>query len=582
MNRYYQMLCVMRSNLSEQEVSQAIQEYSDLVAEYGGTEIEYKNWGKKLLVYPLIKKRQGILMKIYSQKSSQKLAGIYLQIQCQVDSQEIGKILQTIQSNQEVVRCLIVKLKPEKDNFILEEKKRINIIDDIDEKGIISDDDEEEIGFEDVQIPTWSPEERLRIKEDNINYLNNIVDATAALYKLKTVADNMAWESLIEWIAESRCDINFTAATKSVQRLITRTGHKTPYEIAHQLIIHKSLQVAGLELIGDVVETVNNILDGLGSEGIDLPEIAKLSAEMVYQIAQIYGFDIDDAERKQEALYIFTFTCLAEKAITIGIDWLKLGYGSTKLLNVGSKALMIYGIGHLACFYYEYKSQSEFTLIPPDDLVNKLSKERDNYFPDNLSEATVRKQLILEISTAFPAVNYELLSFLLALKKWREADTETESLITELLNRDIKDETSKISCLDIYKIDYLWHHYSQGKFGFQVQKDIYYQSAINKEIGKFGEALGWRGKAFLGIGMFSWKDYDKFIFEMDKSPEGHLPGFWFHKYENHRGFIVKSYLKPILERDDWQNMKNVALSEDVNLTLTPDDVMYNVDPVIFG
>jgi hypothetical protein len=281
---------------------------------------------------------------------------------------------------------------------------------------------------------------------------------------------------------------------------------------------------------------------------------------------------------------MFAFIFLGEKIINLGIDWLKLGYINNKILKVGSKALMIYGLGHLACFYYEYKAEFEFSLIPPDNLLNKLRQERDNYFPDDLSEATVKQKLIVEISTAFPDINYELLSFLLALNKWKEADAETEYIISELLNRDIKDDISKIFKQDIYKIDCLWHHYSQGKFGFQVQKHIYHQSDINKEISKFGEALGWRGKAFLGIGVFgvfSWKDYDKLVFDLDKSPKGHLPAFWFHKYEKHSGLIVKSYLKPILERDDWHNIKTLPLSKDVKLALTPDNVMYNIDPVIF-
>ena len=417
--------------------------------------------------------------------------------------------------------------------------------------------DEEDDGYEedDEQPPVLSPEERKRIKAENINNLHRTVKETPELSKLKNAANNDAWEDLTEWIAESICDINFNAASKSVTRLITRVRHKTPREIAQRLIIHKSLQAAGLELIGDVVATVNNILDGLGAEGVDLPQIAKLGAEMVYQIADIYGFNMDDPERKQEALFIFGFIFLGEKIIDIGIDWLKLGYINNKLLKVGIKALMIYGLGHAACFYYEYKAKSEFSLIPPDNLLNKLRQERDDYFPNDVSEATVKQKLIVEISIAFPEINYKLLECLLAEKKWREADAETEYIISELLNREIKDDTSKIFAKDINQIDELWYHYSQGKFGFQVQRDIFHKSDINKKIGKFGQALGWRGKAFLGIGAFSWKDYDKLVFELDKSPKGHLPAFWFDKYEKHKGFIVKSYLKPILERDDWHNIK---------------------------
>lgn len=558
MKRYYKTLCIISRDLSKQEVAQAIQEYSDLIAGYGGTEIKYKNLGKKLLGYPFIKKSQGILITTHSQKYSKQVGGIYIEIQYLADSKEVGSITRKLRANQEVLRCLIIKLKS----------------------------DNNDIGYQenDKQLPVLSLEETKRIKAENLKYLKRKVDKTPELSKLKDAANHDTWENLTEWIAESTCDINFTAASKSVTRLITRVGHKTPREIARRLIIHKSLQAAGLELIGDVVVTVNNILDGLGAEGIDLPEIAKLGTEMVYQIAQIYGFNMDAPERKEEALFLFGLIFLGEKIIDIGIDWLKLGCINNKILKVGSKALMIYGLGYAACFYYEYKDKFKFSLIPPDDLLNKLRQERDNYFPDDVSEATVKQKLIAEISIAFPKIDYKPLSFLLALKKWKEADAETEYIISELLSREIEDDTSKIFKQDIYKIDYLWNHYSQGKFGFQVQKHIYHRSDINKEIGKFGEALGWRGKAFLGIsilGVFSWKDYDKLVFELDKSPKGHLPAFWFHKYEDHNGFIVKSYLKPILERDDWNNIKTLPLSEDVQLALTPDDVMYNVDSVIF-
>jgi ribosomal protein S6 len=589
MNRYYGMVCIISSALSEQEVEQVIQKSSHLIAEHGGTEIKSNKLGKKLLAYPIVKKGQGILITTNSLKSSRKVAGIYIQIQYLADSKEVSEIIKGLQANQEFVRCLIVKLKSDQDDWIIQPKPRkkrsIKVIDKkviekIEEQQIIvvdDDDDDEDDAYEenDEQPPVLSPEERKRIKAENINYLHRTVDRTPELFKLKNAANDDAWENLTEWIAESICDINFTAASKSVTRLITRVGHKTPREIAHRLIIHKSLQAAGLELIGDVVATVNNILDGLGAEGINLPEIAKLGAEMVSQIAQIYGFNIDAPERKEEALFLFGLIFLGEKIIDIGIDWLKLGYINNKILKVGSKALMIYGLGHAACFYYEYKAEFEFSLIPPDDLLKKLRQERDNYFPDDLSEATVKQKLIVEISIAFPEINYELLESLLAEKKWREADMETEYIISELLNRNIKDDTSKIFKQDINQIDELWYHYSQGKFGFQVQRDIFQQSDINKKIGKFGEALGWRGKAFLGIGVlgaFSWKDYDKLVFELDKSPKGHLPAFWFHKYEKHNGFIVKSYLKPILERDDWQNIKALPLSEDVKLAPTPNDV----------
>ncbi|MBE9234801.1 30S ribosomal protein S6 [Anabaena aphanizomenioides LEGE 00250] len=157
MNRYYyQTLCIINPALSEQEVAQTIQKYSDLIAEHGGTEIKYNNLGKKLVAYPFIKKGQGILIKTHAQKYSKQVAGIYIQIQYLADSKKVGSITRKLRANKEVLRCLIIKLKSNNND------KR----------------DEEN----DEQPPALSPEERKRIKEENINYLNRTVDQKVELY----------------------------------------------------------------------------------------------------------------------------------------------------------------------------------------------------------------------------------------------------------------------------------------------------------------------------------------------------------------------------------------------------------------
>jgi hypothetical protein len=70
-------------------------------------------------------------------------------------------------------------------------------------------------------------------------------------------------------------------------------------------------------------------------------------------------------------------------------------------------------------------------------------------------------------------------------------------------------------------IDQLWVKYSNGRFGFSVQKRIYQSLGGTKEYDesevwqKFGDKVGWRKKN-------EWLYYNDLTFS-EKAPEAHLP-----------------------------------------------------------
>ena len=129
-------------------------------------------------------------------------------------------------------------------------------------------------------------------------------------------------------------------------------------------------------------------------------------------------------------------------------------------------------------------------------------------------------------------MNYRQLRNLLKAGKWKEADEETARVMLAVAKRekegwlDVKD-IDNFPCEDLRTIDQLWVKYSNGRFGFSVQKRIYqglggtreYNSDIWK---KFGDKVGWRKRG-------GWLYYKDIAFDK-RSPEGHLPfgcvGFW--------------------------------------------------------
>jgi serine/threonine-protein kinase len=75
-------------------------------------------------------------------------------------------------------------------------------------------------------------------------------------------------------------------------------------------------------------------------------------------------------------------------------------------------------------------------------------------------------------------------------------------------------------CQDLGTIDKLWVKYSDGKFGFSVQKKIYQDLGGTKDYDEkvwesFGDKVGWRKGG-------SWLSYSDLTFS-EKHYIGHLP-----------------------------------------------------------
>lgn len=124
-------------------------------------------------------------------------------------------------------------------------------------------------------------------------------------------------------------------------------------------------------------------------------------------------------------------------------------------------------------------------------------------------------------------IDYTKLEELLEAGKWKEADVETANKRFEAAGKlgELRLEGSsfhKLSCLHLELIDTLWVKYSNGHFGFSVQKRIYQSLGGTKEYDSkvwsaFGEAIGWTKK-----GEKEWLEYGKLTFNTN-APKAHLP-----------------------------------------------------------
>ncbi|GGA45056.1 GUN4 domain-containing protein [Okeania sp. KiyG1] len=125
-------------------------------------------------------------------------------------------------------------------------------------------------------------------------------------------------------------------------------------------------------------------------------------------------------------------------------------------------------------------------------------------------------------------INYTKLRDFLANGEWKEADMETARCMLKVSGQeeqgylDIED-VENFPCTDLRTIDQLWVKYSNGKFGFSVQKKIYQSlggtGEYNREVWeKFGEKVGWRKED-------RWLSYNELTWTRDISSHytGHIP-----------------------------------------------------------
>ena len=183
-------------------------------------------------------------------------------------------------------------------------------------------------------------------------------------------------------------------------------------------------------------------------------------------------------------------------------------------------------------------------LIPPNEIV-KISDKINNAILKGLGlEPEQRPQTMAEFLRLLdiqpqPArtpqphielksargVNYYQLEQLLKARKWKEADKETVKKMCEVAGRTNAgwlrvEDIDNFPCEDLRTIDQLWVRYSNGRFGFSVQKRIYQSLGGTRSYDwkiweAFGDQVGWR------VGG-SWLYYTDLKFNQT-AKEGHLP-----------------------------------------------------------
>lgn len=137
--------------------------------------------------------------------------------------------------------------------------------------------------------------------------------------------------------------------------------------------------------------------------------------------------------------------------------------------------------------------------------VNSLLSHRDL---ETIKQTTdSRLKFVQDDLKSEQRISYTRLRDLLKDGKWRDADKETYEVMLQAVGRKSGEyigskELWNFPCTDLRTIDRLWVKYSQGKYGFSVQKKIYVECGAkldgqypgDKIWDEFRERVGWRDR----------------------------------------------------------------------------------------
>ncbi|WP_019498463.1 GUN4 domain-containing protein [Pseudanabaena sp. PCC 6802] len=153
------------------------------------------------------------------------------------------------------------------------------------------------------------------------------------------------------------------------------------------------------------------------------------------------------------------------------------------------------------------------SVIPSSADANAASDRINSPVPVNSqSEFATRSQT--------SGIDYKELSDLLRDKQWREADQKTAELMLKVAKRENEgwldaEAIKKFPLEDLLIVDRLWVEYSDGKYGFSVQKKVWEECGSPKDYGRewkeFGDRVGWRREN-------QWLSYNSLVFHPETNP----------------------------------------------------------------
>lgn len=247
-------------------------------------------------------------------------------------------------------------------------------------------------------------------------HVGNIADILGVNPNIKKVAKTF---KLDHWL-----DISNRVDIEKAARVVAEMKAKYPVEsnrqIAGRLIMQKAVYAGGVGLSTSLLPGV-----AIPLLALDLAATALLQAELVFQIAAIYGLDLEDPARKGEMLAVFGCVLGGGKAVNaakVGLEFLRNAPVAGAVTGTTSNAAMIYALGNVACSFYEKKLYLEAS----PEKMEEVRLESALYLAASAHQQAIADQILMHVVFADnPAMSKTQMVAALRQLKFSSASLET-------------------------------------------------------------------------------------------------------------------------------------------------------------
>ncbi|MFM6861701.1 MAG: GUN4 domain-containing protein, partial [Dolichospermum sp.] len=212
--------------------------------------------------------------------------------------------------------------------------------------------------------------------------------------------------------------------------------------------------------------------------------VAKIAdSRTVEEGATVYnsGFPIPSNTNSQQRKYFFLTSQITARGTgeNLGYDLFlsaspRPGMSGSPILNDQGEVIGIYGKAEFGSNEYALLRDG-VQGIPTEKFPNLISNIQNN-IPDN-TQVNIPGNNSSSSTESTPVI-FQKLEALLKAGKWKDADLETWELMKKLTKREQEgwlrvEDVKNFPRQELRKMDQLWVKYSNGKFGFSVQKQIW-------------------------------------------------------------------------------------------------------------
>ncbi len=193
------------------------------------------------------------------------------------------------------------------------------------------------------------------------------------------------------WLKSLLGKVDTKKALERVKEVQQEYPLETPKQIAHRLMVQKAIRGAGIGVATNFIPPLAAALFAL-----DLAATAQLQAELIYEIAAVYGLDLEDPSRRGEVLAIFGLALGGSGFVKTGLSFAEVIPGVGLVVGASTNAIMLYGLGQAACRYYEAKQDP--TAEPAT--VEEIQQESEVYFQGAIEQQEIMDRILVHMLLA--------------------------------------------------------------------------------------------------------------------------------------------------------------------------------------